>query len=124
MPKTKRRLARETALKELYRLEYDPEGKSLVRREYARQLIDGVRERHAEFDKMIKARLKKEWPFSRIALIDVLIMRIAIFEITVMAEMDAAVAINEALEMVRDFSEEGSVAFVNGVLDSVAKEAK
>ncbi len=123
MTKTARRLEREAALKELYRLEYDSESKVRLCGEYACRLIDGVREQRQELDKLIKKRLKKSWPFKRIALMDVLIMRIAIYEILEVEEVDAAISINEALELVREFSEEKSVAFVNGVLDGVGKEA-
>ena len=119
MDKSARRLEREAALKELYRLEYEPEGRVRLRKEYARKLCDGVREKVSEHDAKIKGRLKAGWPFERLSKMDVLIMRIAIFEMS--QGLDPAVAINEALELVRGYSEEKSVAFVNGVLDSVAK---
>ncbi len=124
MPKTKRRLQRESALKELYRLEHTANGKVRLRKAYAKRLAGGVLAKQADIDKLVKARLGKGWDFARLARVDILILRIAVYELMECAEVSAATVINEALELTREFSEEKAVSFVNGVLDGVAKQIR
>ena len=122
--KTKRRTERESALKELYRLEHTPKGKVRLRRAYAKRLALGVVERQEEIDGLIRSRLGKGWQFSRLARMDTLIMRLAVYELLACAEVSTATVIDEALDITREYSEEKSVAFVNGVLDAVAKDVR
>ncbi len=72
--------------------------------------IDPLIESHAE-----------NWRPERMALIDRLIMRMAIYEMLV-ERMPAAIAIDEALELAKTFSGEGAVGFINGVLDAVRRQ--
>lgn len=73
--------------------------------------IDPLIESHAE-----------HWRPERMAVIDRLIMRLAIYEMLV-ERMPPAVAIDEALELARTFSGEEAVRFINGVLDAVRRDA-
>lgn len=59
------------------------------------------------------------WPIDRLSVVDRNILRLAITEFLIGEEPEAAVIINEALEMARSFSGERSVRFVNGILDSI-----
>ena len=61
------------------------------------------------------------WRVERLAVIDRLILRMAIWEMREHPEEAPAIVINEALELARTFSSDESVAFVNGVLDGVRK---
>jgi len=72
--------------------------------------IDGRIGRHAE-----------HWRIERMPAVDRNILRLAVYEMTY-AGTPAAVAIDEALELARKFSNEESVQFVNGVLDAVHRE--
>ena len=73
--------------------------------------IDGLIERHAE-----------HWRMERMAAVDRNLLRAGVAEFLGYPETPRAVVINEALEIARKFSSLESVQFVNGVLDSVAKD--
>ena len=75
------------------------------------QEIDGLIERHAE-----------NWRMDRMAAVDRNVLRTAVAEFIAFPKTPKAVVINEALEIARKFSAPESVQFINGVLDSVAKE--
>jgi N utilization substance protein B len=70
--------------------------------------LDGVIEQHA-----------RHWRVERLAVVDRIILRLAIWELRHEPDTPPAVVINEALELARRFSSDESVRFVNGVLDAV-----
>ena len=74
----------------------------------------------AAIDALI-AETTERWRPERMAVLDRLILRMAICELTRDPETPAAVVINEALELARTFSTEESVKFVNGMLDAIRK---
>ena len=59
------------------------------------------------------------WRLERLAVLDRLILRLAIYELLFETDTPRAVVINEAIELARRFSTEDAVKFVNGVLDSI-----
>jgi N utilization substance protein B len=61
------------------------------------------------------------WRLERMAVIDRLVLRLAVCEMLTHPDTPSKVVINEALELARTFSGDESVAFVNGVLDAVRK---
>ena len=63
----------------------------------------------------------EHWRLGRMALVDRLILRLAVYELLEERATPAPVVINEALELARTFSADESVGFVNGVLDGVRK---
>jgi N utilization substance protein B len=67
------------------------------------------------------AELSPDWPTYRQPVIDRCILRLGYFEI-VSGRTPPKVAINEALELAREFSTEKSPAFINGVLDKIMKQ--
>lgn len=89
-------------------------------RTFANALVSGTTGRVAELDELIASHLKN-WRIERTAIIDRLILRLAIYELLTEAETPAKVIINEALELARTFSGEEPVPFINGVLDAVRK---
>ena len=91
-----------------------------VGRTFANELVSGVVGRVAELDGLIAAHLKN-WRLERVAVIDRLVMRLAIYEMLAAAETPPRVVINEALELARTFSGEEPVPLINGVLDAVRK---
>lgn len=76
-----------------------------------------VWEKHAEADEML-ASLTVEWPTHRQPVVDRNLLRLGWYEIS-SGETPPKVAINEAVELAREFSTEKSPLFVNGVLDKV-----
>lgn len=79
-------------------------------------------ERKTEFGEMI-ADASEHWRFERIARIDRLILLIALTEVFSFEDVPLKVAMDEAIELSRQFSSAEAPAFVNGILDAVAKKA-
>ena len=86
----------------------------------ARWLVRGVL-RHQEGIDALIAQHSVRWPLQRMALVDRNALRVAVFEMK-FAATPPKVALDEALEVVRKYSDTQSVAFVNGVLDSVMQK--
>ena len=76
-----------------------------------------------EFDKMIIKRLKN-WELRRIAVIDKVILRLALAEILYFEDIPPEVSINEAIELAKKYSTEKSSKFINGILDAIYRETK
>ena len=74
-------------------------------------------------DKIIKSKVVN-WDFKRIALLDRLILRMAICELIYFKEIPPKVSMNEAIELAKLFSTQKSGQFVNGVLDAVLVDLK
>jgi N utilization substance protein B len=92
-------------------------------RDFANTLVRGTIERVKEIDAVLSTHAQN-WRIERMAVIDRLILRLAIFEFLADRETPSRVVINEALELARTYSGEDAVPFVNGVLDSVKKELR
>ncbi len=84
------------------------------------QLARGASSRSTELDAKITAK-SSNWRIERMAVVDRNILRLAIYEIQT-TDIPPAVAIDEALELAREFAGDESVSFVNGVLDAVRRE--
>lgn len=89
--------------------------------EFMETLARGASRDAAEIDKRITAK-SSNWRIERMAVVDRNILRLAIYEIQ-STQTPPAVAIDEALELAREFAGDESVAFVNGVLDAVRRES-
>lgn len=91
--------------------------------QFARELVQGVSNHQEHLDILI-GRYAPEWPVDQIAVIDRNVLRISIYEILMRDDTPTKVAINEAVELAKQFGSDSSGRFVNGVLGSlVAKEA-
>ena len=86
--------------------------------EFARDLVQGVSEQREHLDLLV-GRYAPEWPVEQIAIIDRNILRIAIYEILMRNDTPVKVAINEAVELAKEFGSDSSGRFVNGVLGSL-----
>lgn len=89
--------------------------------EFAKTLFNGVLEHLEEVDLRIKHQIKN-WDFERIGDMERAILRLGAYEI-IFSGMDKAIVINEALEITKNFSNETSTKFINGILDGIAKNA-
>ena len=87
--------------------------------EFARQIIFGVLPRTNNLDQLI-GKYAPEWPFDQVAAIDRNILRIALWEFAVFHETPIKVAINEAVELAKQFGSDSAPRFVNGVLGALA----
>jgi N utilization substance protein B len=92
-------------------------------REFANELVRGTIGRVTDIDAILSAHAQN-WRVERMAVIDRLVLRLAVYEFLADANTPPRVVINEALELARSYSGEEAVGFVNGVLDAVRKELK
>ena len=88
---------------------------------YAIELIDGVIEKKGILDSIVRD-LVTNWDFSRVAKADLAILRLSLYEIIYRLDVPPVVAIDEALELGKEFSSENSGKFLNGVLDKARKQ--
>lgn len=87
-------------------------------RQFADRLIDGVMAHHEELDRMIGAHATN-WKVSRMPVVDRNILRAALYELLWMPEIPAKVTVNEAIELAKQFADDETKRFVNGVLDHI-----
>lgn len=135
-----RRKGREAVLQALYAYEITGEDRTKVLQDtldrnqldektqnFITNLFDSTMDHKDWCEVQIKKRLNN-WEFNRVALLDRLLLIVAISEIYFMDDVPPKVSISEAIEMAKLYSTEDSSSFVNGVLDNVyksmAKEAK
>ena len=90
---------------------------------FMEKLLDGVLQKQSELDQVIE-KAAPDWPIDRISPVDRNILRLGLYELLFAdrAEVPAKVAINEAIELAKQFGGENSSRFVNGVLGAVYKE--
>lgn len=87
---------------------------------FAWELVEGVWSKTSELDDLIR-RYARNWRLERVGRVELTLMRLALYEMLFRPDVPPKVAMNEALELNRQYGEEKSRAFVNGVLDAVAK---
>ncbi|MEE8346599.1 MAG: transcription antitermination factor NusB [Dehalococcoidia bacterium] len=87
--------------------------------EFARQLVHGVIENRQRLDDTIRKNAPA-WPLEQVAAVDRNILRLAIYEIVIDNRVPMRAAINEAIELAKEFGGEASPKFINGVLGSIA----
>lgn len=92
-----------------------------VNLDFAWSLITGVFRNVAELDRIIASYLKG-WRLERIAKTELGILRLLVFEMLFVREIPMKGAINEGVELAKDFGNDNSSIFVNGILDAVAKD--
>ena len=90
-------------------------------RAFATRLAVDTVDRIAEIDPLI-ADTAERWRPERMAVLDRLILRMAVCELLRDSDTPHAVVINEALELARTFTTEESVKFINGMLDAIRKK--
>lgn len=128
-----RREGREHALQALYSIELHPESpREAIRlfmenhpcknsvKNFALGLLTGILDNQARVDAMI-AEKSPNWSIARMAKIDLCIIRLAAYELICRDDIPRSVTINEAIEIAKKFGSEDSPAFVNGILDEIAR---
>lgn len=90
-------------------------------RAFAESLVRGVCQRITQLDELI-SKFSRNYQLSRLAAVDRNILRLAVYEILHNAEVPPVVAINEAIELAKQYGSEESGRFVNGVLDRIRAE--
>ena len=88
---------------------------------HARKLVIGVWDRKAQFDALLEQK-SVSWSLERMPAVDRNIMRVALFEMLACDDVPDKVAINEAIEIAKEFGAKESPAFINGILDVIRRE--
>ncbi len=136
MVKSTRRKARIAALQALYEVDASKHTADTVierliqetqltddNAEFARELVKDVLGNRNKIDELIK-QYAPAWPLDQISLVDRNILRLAIFEIFIDNKTPVKVAIDEAVELAKEFGSDHSAKFINGVLGSISTLAK
>ncbi|CAH0147643.1 N utilization substance protein B homolog [Microbacterium oxydans] len=89
---------------------------------YAREIVDGIVDHRDEIDEQITTH-SRDWKLERMPAVDRALLRIGVWELLYNAEVPTAVAIDEAVELAKEFSTDDSGAFVHGVLARVDRAA-
>ena len=130
-----RRKAREVGIQVLYQMEMQnlapkaafelfwtsqetPEDK-----DFAVSLVEGVWRNKIEIDLLIE-RHSLHWKLPRMAVVYRNILRLGVYELLYLGDVPMNVVLNEAIEIAKKFGTQDSSAFINGVLDRVAREVK
>ncbi|MBN1068364.1 transcription antitermination factor NusB [Clostridium sp. ZS1] len=88
---------------------------------YIKRILIGVENNKHNIDEAISKNLCN-WKIDRISKVNLCILRLAVYELLHDEEIPNRVAINEALEITKKYSDEKSVSFINGVLDNILKK--
>lgn len=130
---TRRSRAREVALQLLFQRDLNPDVPQLAQSRFARDrlrdpgltaycltLYQGTVANLAAVDEKL-AVAAENWKLHRMAVVDRNVLRLGAYEILFDAETPSPVALNEAIELARRYGSADSPAFVNGVLDRIAR---
>lgn len=131
-----RRHGRELAVQALYQVELteDASARSLAlflshfeggaeAKEFAHRLIHGVLEHRKDIDRQI-GDATENWKFERIAKVDLVILRLATYELLFCPDIPQNVSLDEAIEIAKRFGSDDSSTFINGVLDKIAADSR
>ena len=89
---------------------------------YLQTLVEGVSEHQEKLDEQITQLLASGWEINRLAQTDLVILRLALYEIQFVDEVPTVVAINEALELAKTYSNDKSRKFINGALGKFVRQ--
>jgi N utilization substance protein B len=104
-------------LNEAERLSEDRESQREIF-DYARQVVIGVLEHQADIDEQLET-YAQDWTLSRMPALDRSILRLATWEILFNDQVPDAVAVDEAVELAKEYSTESSAGFINGLLGKI-----
>jgi N utilization substance protein B len=131
----KRHQARELALRVLFQLESSGDDPEEVLRyhaaegaasadvvAFAAQLVRGVIANQDRLDSVL-SEASEHWKLQQMAKVDRIILRIAVYELTIDRQVPTKAAINESIELAKTFSGDEAGRFVNGILGKIAAAA-
>lgn len=130
---SKRRLVRIKAMEVLYAYKISRDHIDKVKKDllseltdlekynFASDLIDAVLKNQAAIDSHIESKIKN-WDMDRLAILDMIILRIGIAEMLYFPEIPPKASINEAIEIAKMYSTDKGPVFINGILDALLKE--
>ena len=131
-----RSLAREETFKLLYSLEIQKEDlkeqteiyienaeiSDENTKKYMSAIVEGIENNIKDIENKISENLKKDWKIERISKINLVLLKLAIYEI-LYTETPFKVVINEVVELAKKYGDDTSPNFINGILASIVKES-
>ena len=133
----KRSAAREDTFKLLYSLEVQKENnieeqtdlyfenENIIdedTKKFIKSIVLGIEENLSSIENSIATNLKKDWKLDRISKVDLVLLKLAVYEI-LYTDVPYKVATNEAVELSKKYGDETSTNFINGILASIIKES-
>ena len=133
----KRSAAREDTFKLLYSLEVQKENnieeqtdlyfeyENIIdedTKNFIKSIVLGIEENLSSIENSIATNLKKDWKLDRISKVDLVLLKLAVYEI-LYTDVPYKVATNEAVELSKKYGDETSPNFINGILASIIKES-
>ena len=91
-------------------------------REYITAALEGVLAHREEIDDLIDRNTAEGWSLERISLVNLTIMRLAVWEILSAEDVPGNVSIAEAMELTERFSDPEDKGFINGILGTILRE--
>ncbi len=88
---------------------------------YIKRTVTGVVEKDAELKRIISEHLNAGWSFDRISKVAASALKLAIYEMLYSDDVPSKAAINEAVDISKEYGDDKTGAFVNGVLSGVYK---
>ncbi len=88
---------------------------------YITDVVNGVLTHEEEIIEIISAHIRKGWSYPRLSKVAQNIMKLAVYEMKYVDDVPAKVAINEAVELAKEYGDDNDPAFINGLLASVYK---
>jgi len=127
-----RKKARETAFKLIYQTDinddivneqlnlfYSEHNIDEKSKKYINDVVLGVAKSKIDIDKDLQKYLATAWTIDRIAKVDLAILRLAYYEIKYIEDVPKGVAINEAVELAKIYSDDQAGKFINGILANI-----
>lgn len=90
---------------------------------YMKNIVDGIEKNITTIEERISENLKKDWKIERISKINLVLLKLAIYEI-LYTETPFKVVINEVVELAKKYGDDTSPNFINGILASIVKESE
>lgn len=129
----KRREARELAFQLIYEMDFHKDTdyleiyanalstREITDNDFTRSTFAGVYENKDKIDALI-SKFAHGWKLERLSPVTLAIMRLSVYEMVIGKTVPVNVSINEAVELAKKFDDDNAPAFVNGILNKVAKE--
>jgi N utilization substance protein B len=89
-------------------------------KDFAAALFEKTRDNLSAIDEALADNISKEWSLERLGRMELAILRLACCEI-MLFDTDAPIAINEAIELAKQFADDNAPSFINGILEAVRK---
>ena len=94
------------------------EGKS---REYVKDVANGIKENNEVISSLIEKNLKQGWTIDRISIVDLSLLKLAIYEINYI-KTPFKIIINEVVNMAKRYGDDKSASFINGILAKIVEQ--